>query len=164
MSKIIVALLFFLFPLSAQSNEDRIAESYRPVHCNTPNCKPAIKVFSFETYYSFPEAELDAVTRKMEGQQNIASDAGILESKIDYHRGVAFVKINIANMGSFGARLYSDESVLDATVHVIVCTAKGLTLEGLSLSIEGRDEQDNSFGREHERVYSKLDLGGIACP
>ena len=164
MSRIITALVFFLFPLFAQSTEDRIAEFYKPVHCNTANCKPSIKAFYFETYYSSPEAELDAITRKIGDQQNIASDAGILVSNIDYYRGIAFVNINIANMRSLDSRQYSDESVLDATVHAILCTAKGIALEGLSIYVVRHGGQDSSLGRDHEGVYSKLDLEGTACP
>jgi len=107
---------------------------------------------------------LDAVTRKIGDQQNIASDAGILVSKIDYYRGIAFVNISIASMRNLGRRQYSDESVLDATVHAIVCTAKGVALEGLSIFIVRHSGQDYSLGREHERVHSKLELEGTACP
>lgn len=164
MSRIIIAFVFSLFPLSAQSTEDRIARFYKPVHCNTTYCKPSIKAFNFQTYYSSPEAELDAVTRKIGDQQNIASEAGIMISKIEYYRGVAFVDISISDMKNLGRRKYSDESVLGATVHAIVCTAKGLALEGLSIFIERLGGQDLSLGREHERVYSKLDLDGTACP
>ena len=164
MSRIITALVFFLFPLFAQSTEDRIAEFYKPVHCNTTNCKPSIKAFNFETYYSSPEAELGAVTRKIGDQQNIASDAGILVSKIDYYRGIAFVNISIAGISNLGTRQYSEESVLGATVHAIVCTVKVIALEGLSKFIVRHGGQDYSLGREHERVYSKLDLEGTACP
>jgi len=164
MSRIIIALVFFLFPLFAQSTEDRIAVFYKPVHCNTTNCKPSIKAFNFETSYSSPEAELGAVTRNIGDQHNIASDAGIQVSNIDYYRGIAFVNISIANMKSPGKRQYSDESVLDATVHAIVCTAKGIALDGLSIFIVRHGGQHYSFGREHERVYSKLDLEGTACP
>lgn len=164
MLPIITALLFFSFPFLARSTEDRIAEFYKPVHCDTTNCKPSIKVFKFETYYSSPEAELGAVTRLIGDQQNIASEAGILVSKINYYRGIASVNISIASMRIIGGREYSNESVLDATVHAIVCTAKGIALEGLSIYIVRHGGQDYSLGREHERVYSKLDLKGTACP